>query len=143
MTEFKQVTLSEEYLWKYWDGPENWAGRYFMYLQRGFGLFNEIKNYLLIAFTTFWTIKAATFFGIDFGYLWAGVITLIFTGAGLPVLFFLGRWDILKLSKIREFITTMKGTVNGYNGYNIQVKLLEQNDKIIELLEVISENIKG
>ena len=135
---FKPIEFNEENLRKYWDGPSNVFARYYTYLQRGLGLLNEAKNYILMLFGTYWTVKTADYWvplGIPDSTLVLGLG--IVASVGIVCLIIAGRWDLFKLSKAREFASTQHGTVTRYDSYNMNVRNIEQNDKIIELLEDI------
>ena len=140
MSEYKKIDESSEMLRAYWEGPSNRFARYYTYLQRGFGLVNEAKNYFLIVFGSIWTAKYISFMGYTVSSNW-----VIFAGIiGLPVLLLAGRWDLFKLSKSREFATTQHGTVTKYNSYNMAVKQLEILEEVRELLkEIASSNTKS
>lgn len=136
MSDFKPITFSEEYTQKYWDGSSNRFARYYTYLQRGFGLFNETKNYLLMLFGSYWTIKTADYwinFGVSDTWLVTGLGILAIIGVGF--LLMAGRWDLFKLSKAREFATTQHGSVTQYNSYNMAVKQIELLEEINKKLD--------
>lgn len=145
MSEYKKIDDSAEYLREYWEGASNSFARYFTYLQRGFGLVNEAKNYFLIVFGTIWTAKYITFMGYTINSMWI----LVAGVTGLPMLLLAGRWDLFKLSKSKEFAVTQHGSVIKYSGYNMSVTNIEQNDRIIQqneetliLLKEINEKLK-
>mgnify|MGYP001580363098 CR=1 FL=1 len=143
MSDFKPITFSEEYTQKYWDGSSNRFARYYTYLQRGFGLFNETKNYLLMLFGSYWTIKTADYwinFGVSDTWLVTGLGILAIIGVGF--LLMAGRWDLFKLSKAREFATTQHGSVTQYNSYNMAVFNIALMEAIAKKLGVDVETIK-
>ncbi len=129
MSDFKPIIFSGESMRKYWEGPSNKFSRYFTYIQGGFGLFNDVFKYIATAFTAYWTIRSADYWlalGISDLWLTLGMVIIFFIGVG--VLGLLGRWQLYKLSKAKEFATTKEGTINGFNAYNInvlQVALIE------------------
>lgn len=133
MLEFKPITFTEEYTQKYWEGPTNRFARYYIYLQRGFGLVNEAKNYAFIIFGSVLTVEFVDFFGYKISSWWIIVAGII----GIPILLLAGRWDLFKLSKAREFATVQHGSVTRYDSYNMTVRMIEQQDEIIKLLETI------
>ena len=143
MSQFKQIDLSSENLRKYWDGPSNVFARYYSYLQRGLGLFNETKNYLLLAFGTYWTVKTMDLWvnsGFSDNLL---VMGLLVSGVvGVVGLIFAGRWDLFKLSKAREFISAQHGSVTGYNSYNMTVLNTALMEAIAIKLGVNVEELK-
>lgn len=131
--EFKPITFSDEFILKYWDGTQNRIIRYQAYLRRGLALFNEHKNYILMLFGSYWTIKTADYWlalEISDGWLvlGLGVTALI----GLFGLVLLGRWHLFKAQKSEEFISTQRGSVTGYGGYNMSVRSLELLNDILE-----------
>ena len=141
MSDFKPIIFSGETLRKYWEGPENKFSRYYTYLQKGFGIVNEAKNYILIVFGTYWTVKTMDWWiklGISDGLLAVGLGIIATIGIGFLIL--IGRWDLFKLSKAREFAMVQHGSVTQYNPYNMQVRTVEQNDEIISLLKKLNEH---
>ena len=143
MTEFKPIIFSGETLRKFWDGPSNRFARYYTYLQKGFGIVNEAKNYILILFGTYWTIKTMSWW-IDLGYsdnmLAVGLIIVALVGLGFLIL--IGRWDLFKLSKSREFAMVQHGSVTQFGIYNMTVKNLEIQEEQSKLLQEILKKIK-
>lgn len=135
MSEFKPITFDEEYTHKYWDGFRNFFVRQYTYLQRGFSLVNEAKNYILIFLGSLWTAKAITFFGFTINPNWVTIGAIV----GFPCLIVIGRWDLFKASKSREFITNQHGTVTAYNSYNMSVKMVELQELILEELKKINQ----
>ena len=134
--EFKQITFSEEYHQKYWAGFTNLLVRYYTYLDRGFGVFNQTKNYILMIFGTYWTIRTMEWWtgkGYSDGLLVLGVGAAAFIGIGFLII--IGRWHLFKAQKAIEFITTQKSTITGYNGYNMAIRQLE-------ILEEINKKLK-
>jgi hypothetical protein len=135
--EFKPITFTSEYIQKFWDGPTNRLARYYTYLQRGLSIFNEAKNYLLLLFGSYWTIRTMDLW-IKLGYSDTALIigVTICAIVGTVILIFLGRWELRKLSKTKDYAITTQGSVVGYDSYNMQVKQ-------IELLENILKEMKG
>lgn len=138
MNKFKPVEFSDEYIQRYWEGPSNAVARYYTYLQRGFGIVNESKNYFLIIFGSFWTAKAISILGVTV----PPELFLIAGAVGIPILVLVGRWHLFKASKSIEFMTALHGSVTGYQGFNIQVRQVEQNDEIILQNKQIIELLK-
>ena len=84
---FKPIIFSPEYQKKYWHGPQNFIVRMYVYLQRGFALVNEAKNYFLIVFGSIWTVKC-----IDILRLRISTNLISLDGlVGLPILGVVGR----------------------------------------------------
>ena len=139
MSEFKPITFTEEYASKYWDGTSNTVVRYYAYLQRGFALFNETKNYLMLIFGVYWTAKSMEWWlatGYSNGFL---IIVLgIAATFGIGVLLVAGRWHLFKASKSIEYITQINGSVTQYQGYNMAVRQLELLEEISKKLDSLS-----
>ena len=136
MSQFKPIEFNEETLRQYWEGSSNLFARCYVYLQRGLSLFNETKNYILMLFGTYWTVKTMDYWigtGYSDGFLMAGLGLIASVGIGFLIL--IGRWDLFRLSKAREFATTQHGTITKYDGFNMNVRNIEQNDEIIKLLK--------
>src|SRR3990167_11012826 len=132
MSEFKPITFTEEYANQYWEGPSNRFSRYATYWQRGLGWANEAKY--VLAFLGLGIFKSDLVFPV-----WVLVVGGFF---GMIVLILVGRWDLHKFSKAREFINGMNGSITGFKGYNMQVKMVEQNEEIIKQNEEIIKLLK-
>jgi len=132
MSDFKYIEGSGENLRKYWDGPSNMFARYYSYWQRGLGLVNEAKYYLIAIFGG--TILSG--FKPD---LWMTITAAIIAP---PVIIIAGRWDLYKLSKAREFINGQHGSVTGFNGYNMQVLNTALMEAIAEKMGVSVDKLK-
>ena len=130
MDEIKPITFDGAFIDKYWDGPSNFLARQYAYLQRGFGIVNEAKNYFLIIFGSFWTAKAITIMGYSIDPRW----TLVAGAIGLPTLIFVGRWQLFKAQKAIEVVSARHGSVTGYNGYNMQIEQTQLLRDIKQLL---------
>lgn len=131
-SEFKQIDGSVEYLRKYWDGPSNMFARYYSYWQRGLGLVNEAKYYLIAIFGG--TLLSG--FKPD---LWMTVTAAIIAP---PIIILAGRWDLYKLSKAREFIQAQHGSITQWNGYNMAVLNIALMTAIAEKMGVDVEKLK-
>ena len=135
MSEFKQITGGGEYLAEYWEGAQNKFVRYWLYLRKGMGLFNEWKNYIMFVFASYWTVKTSNLWlGYGLTESWLLIGFTVGVPVGLLILLFLGRWDLYRVSKPQEYINAQHGSVTGYNGYNMQIRMIEQQDEIIKLL---------
>lgn len=115
MDEFEPITYSQEYLTQYWQGPTNMFARYFTYLQRCIGLFNEAKYFIAL-------------FGL--GVFKSDIVIpwwiLILGGLGaLPLMIVVGRWHLFKVQKATEFINTQHGSVTGFGMYNMNIQILK------------------
>lgn len=142
MSEFRKITFSDEWANRYWEGASNRFSRYYTYLQRGFNLVNEAKNYFLLLLSTYWTIKLMDWWK-NTGYtdiiLVAGFVVLAIIG--IVILIVVGRWELYRLSQAREFATTINGTIVGFNGYNVAVTNLGIQEEILKNLKEISEKL--
>ena len=141
MSKYPKVDLSAENLRKYWEGKTNFFNRYYIYLQRGLGLFNEIKNYLMLLFGTYWTVKTMDYW-VNLGFsdvtLTIGLGIAAMVGVGFLIL--MGRWEMMKLSKSREFINQQKASITGYNSYNLSI---DQYDILEEIRDLLKKNNPG
>lgn len=113
----------------YWEGTGNLLIRLYVYLQLGF---TEAKNAQTIV------LGILAFYGLAklnnaWWMLW---IALIIT----PILITVGRYKLYRVSKIGEYITTIKGSVVGYNAYNVQVQQNELLQQILKELQNIGTN---
>lgn len=138
MSEFQPITFSEEYHQKYWAGFSNIIVRYHSYLQRGLGLFNEAKYYILAFFGSIFAAEVVEVYGYTIDSQWIVLMAIL----GLPALILIGRWDLFKASKAREFINAQHASITGYNAYNMTIRNIEQNDEIIDLLKKLNERLK-
>lgn len=138
MSQFKFIDSSIENLRKYWDGPSNRFSRYFTYWQRGMGWLNEARLYLYLLGGG---IFASEFIEV-FGYKIPVELIMIGAALGIPIIVLIGRWDLFKLNKAREFINSQYGSVIGYNNYNMQVLQVHLLEKIAEKLGVDTEKLK-
>ena len=83
MSDFKPIIFNDEFIAKFWDGTQNRIVRYQSYLRRGFSLFNETKNYILLIFGSYWTIRTADYWlaqGMSDIWLMAGLGGCAFVG---------------------------------------------------------------
>lgn len=131
MSDFKPIEFDGEFKKQFWEGSSNTFVRYWVYLQKGFEVVNNAKNYFLIIFGSFWTAKVIEIFGYRFNPIWTLFAGLI----GFPGLILIGRWLLHRAAKPQEFMTTHKATITGYQGFNMQVRQ-------IKLLEEINRNLK-
>lgn len=115
--DFKPVNFSTEYANEYWDGMSNLFIRHFSYLRQGLGLVNEAKNYFLIVFGTMWTAEYINFFGYKLNSNWILIAGIV----GIPILVLIGRWDLFKATKSRQYITTIHGSITQFQGHNMNV----------------------
>ena len=114
MNQFKPIEFNEEFANKYWEGPTNMFARYFTYFQRFIGLCNEAKYLLGLFGLGFWKSDLVI----------PGWVLIIGGLAIIPIGIAIGRWHLFWVQKATEFINTQHGTVNGFNGFNIQVAIL-------------------
>ena len=110
----------------YWEGKENLLIRYWTYIKRGLGVFNEFKYYIALPYATYYTIPFMK------GDLWWIPLMIV---TGLPVLLIIGRYDLYKIAKTTEY-------VNAINGSIFQFKPMEMNIEQINLLKEIRDLLK-
>lgn len=134
-SEFKKVTISDEYVEKYWTGRENIFIRQFSYLRSGFGLVNEAKNYFLIIFGTYWTARVIVIWGYTINPNWILLIGIV----GVPFLVWIGRWELFKAGRAREYIIKQHGSVTQYQDHNMLVDQTEFQKQILEELKKLNK----
>src|SRR3990167_6984675 len=140
-SEFKPITSGEEYLQKYWEGAQNKFVRYWVYLRKGMGLFNESKNYIMFAFAGYWTVKTSNLWlGYGLSDTWLILGFIIGIPIGLLALLFLGHWDLYRASKPQEYMNAQHGSITGYQGFNIQIEVLNNLREINKKLSNGKEN---
>lgn len=140
--DLKTIEGNSENLRKYWDGLENVFKRYTLYLRRGFALFNEAKNYILILFSTYWTIRTMDYwatFNISDLVLMLGLGGIALFGIGILIL--LGRWDLFKFQPASQFINTQHGDITQFKGFNMTVINTRMMIEIAKKLGVDTEKI--
>lgn len=143
MMQFKPIIFNDQTHAKYWDGPSNLFVRYHNYLQRGLGLYNEFKNYIMMLFGTYWTVKTMDWWiGYHVPDLWLVGGLLIFAIVGLGFLLLAGRWHLYKAAKATEFINNRHGTVTQYDGFNMQVYSTALLEGLAQSKGVDTENIR-
>lgn len=138
MDEFQKIEFNEECRNKYWNGVQNRFVRYYTYLAKGNGLVNEFKYYIIFVFGGYWTIRVTTIMG----YQIPAYFILLLGILGVPVLMLIGHWHLHRAQKPIELVTTFYGSLTRFNGYNMQITNLEQQQKIIELLQRILAKIE-
>lgn len=107
-----------------WQGKQNILIRLFTYAKVGLQQVNDYKYIGAAIFGIYYTLKLHH-------WIWLVVMGVV----SVPILILLGRWWLYKGSKASEFVTTQKGSVLGYNQYNIAVRTME-------LLESIDKKLK-
>ena len=120
--ELKFLKFTGEFIDQYWDGAGNIIVRFYAYLDRGLALFNQTKNYVLLIFASYWTIKTMDIwisYGVSNKTLTIGIGVAAFFG--IVFLVFLGRWYLFRAQKAQEFINARHGTITGWRGFNMQV----------------------
>ena len=120
MSEFKKI---EAYLPEYWEGKTNQIVRLWVYLNRGLDVANQLK-YVIAGILALYVILKFT------NPVWIVVMFVV----SLPILTFIGRWHLYKAAKPQEYITTIKGSVIGYNNYNMQIRVVELLEQILKKL---------
>lgn len=125
MAELEKIEQIQKDLPQYWEGRENMLVRFYIYAQMGLNAVNNLK-YLVAAIIALYVVLKLT------NPMWMVAIGLV----SIPCLIVLGRWQLYRVNKINEYVTQTKGTVLGYNSYNMQVRT-------IELLESIDKKLNA
>lgn len=123
-SQFTKVDDSPEFLRMYWDGPENVFNRYFTYLREGVSLLNEGK-YLM-------GMLGLGILNSDIVFSWW--MLLVGVLVGVPIVCFIGRWNIFRGNKSRQYISNQHGGVVQWQGHNMVVAQ-------VELLELIARSL--
>ncbi len=143
INEFKKIDDSTTYLSQFWDGVQNKFIRRFTYLREGFGLVNEAKNYFLILFGTYWTIKTMDYWvSLNFSDLILAIGLIVMAIVGMGVLIYIGRWDLFKGGKAQQFIRTQHGSVTKWQGHNMSVYQTILLAKLAEKLGVDMDKVE-
>lgn len=119
--DYKQI---KDFVPEFWEGKTNILVRGWTYLNRGLDVFNQLK-YVGAGVIALYVLLKLT------EPIWIGIMFVV----SLPILTIIGRWHLFKASKTQEFVTTVKGSVIGYNNYNLQVLQVELLEKILSKLE--------
>ena len=109
---------------EFWEGKQNVFNRYWTYLKKGLDLITEAR-YLIISILGGYSVLKLT------NPWWIIVMFIV----SIPILTVAGRWYLYKVSRVQEFVTTIKGSVLGYKIYNLSVEK-------VDLLKQILEEIK-
>ena len=125
--EYKKI---EDGLALYWEGNSNLLIRTWTYIKVGLQQANDYKYVAAAIFGIYYTLKLAN-------PIWIGVMFIV----SLPLLAVLGRWWLYRGQKTSEFVTTTKGSVLGYNSYNIQIQQNELLEEILNALKNARTNI--
>ena len=122
--QFTKINGSEEFQRQYWEGFQNIFVRYYTYFREGLSLANEGK-YIL-------GLLGLGIFKSDITFTWQ----MLSVGAliGVPVLCFIGRWNLFKGNKARQYITTQHGNIFQWQDHNMIVTQ-------VELLEIIAKKL--
>lgn len=115
----------DNYIPEYWEGNENILVRLWTYLYRGLDFINQ-GRYLIIGILGIYALLKFT------NPLWMAGMFII----AVPILIVLGRWHLYRVSKVQEFVTTIKGSVLGYNSYNVSVEGVELLQGILQELKI-------
>lgn len=114
---------------KYLYGKHNWLIRMYFYLEQGLNILNEFRNWFLGIAALYITLKLEN---APYGILIIGAIAV----PSLLVLILAGRYNVHRLSKMKEWLTLRFSTHYGIRTYNhqeMQTKLLlEIRDLLIE-----------
>ena len=120
-----KYTEIDTYVPEFWDGNENLVVRLWTYLHRGLDFVNQARYWIIGILGLYAVLKLTN-------PVWIAAMVVVSS----PILIFVGRWHLYRVSKTQEFITSTKGTVLGYSSYNVQVRQMK-------LLEEIANNIRN
>ena len=122
----QQITSLGE---KYWEGRENFFIRYFTYMERGLGVFNQFKYYIALPYATYYTFE----FMKDYAgaLFWIPLMIL----GGLPILVIIGRYQLQKMNKTTEYVNTISGSI-------FQYKPMQLSIEQVQLLTEIRDSLK-
>ena len=116
----------EDLIPEFWEGKQNIFNRYWTYLKKGLDLITEAR-YLIISILGGYAVLKLT------NPWWLAVMFIV----SIPILIVAGRWYLYKVSRVQEFVTTIKGSVLGYKPYNLSV---EQVDLLKQILNELKNN---
>ena len=119
---------------EYWEGRINLLVRLWIYLRAGLNQANEFK-YLAAAIVGLFIFLRSDY-GIDNLYV-IGALGMLCA----PPLMLLGRWQLFRVTKIQDWVSTQHASIFGYTGYNMSVKQTELAAKTVELLEEINRKL--
>ena len=122
--QFTKVDGSGEFLRKYWEGKENLFVRYFTYFIEGLNVANTGKYVL--------GILGVGIFKSDIIFTWW--VLLLGVVFGVPALCIIGRWNLFRANKARQFITNQHGNIVQWQDHNMIVAQ-------VELLEILVEKL--
>jgi hypothetical protein len=111
----------EQYEPEFWEGGKNIAIRAWTYVLVGLGQVNNYKYVAAAIFGIYYTLKLVS-------PIWIAIMFVV----SLPLLALLGHWWLYKGSKTSEFVSTNKGSVVGYSGYNAQIRTIELLEELIK-----------
>ena len=109
---------------EFWEGKTNILVRLWTYAKRGLDIVNDFKYLGAGIFASYYTLKLVN-------PIWMVMMFVV----ALPILILIGRWHLFRASKTQEFVTTVKGSVLGYDSFNIQVEILEKLEEINKKLD--------
>lgn len=109
--------MSQDYL----KGKENFIIRMFYYLHNGVNILNEFRNLFLGVFALYFTLKLTN-------PMWLVVMFFV----SIPLLIILGRYNVHKMAKVNEYLTTKFSTHYALKQFELiekQVKILKEINK--------------
>lgn len=109
---------------EFWEGAQNVAIRMWTYILTGLAQVNNYKYVAAAIFGIYYTLKLVN-------PIWIGVMFIV----SMPLLAVLGRWWLYKGAKTSEYVTTNKGSVIGYRGFNMGVRQIELLEQILNELK--------
>ena len=130
--DFKKVDSSLEYLNQYWNGPENWFVRIWTYFFNGINVINQGK-YLI-------GLLGLGIFKSDVTFTWQMLALGVIIGT--PIIIIVGRWDMFKATKARQFIQGQHGSITQFQNHNMAVVQTALMAEIAIKLGVDVEKVK-
>lgn len=121
---------------KYWIGRENFFIRQVTFLRSGLDLLNEAKNYILMLFGAYWTVRSMDWWlKTGLSELWLLMFIGIGCVIGLVVLLLVGRWNMFRADKARSYISQQHASPTQYQGHNMQVVSVQLLEEILNQLK--------
>lgn len=103
---------------RYLEGRQNWLIRMYYYLENGLNILNEFRNLFLLIAAAYITLKLES-------YGWLIAMTI----PSVVLLIFVGRYNVHRLSKMKEWLSIRFSTHFGIKNFNHterQTQLLEE-----------------
>ena len=131
--DFKKVDWTPEYLDQYWNGTENWLVRQWTYFFNGINVVNQGKYLIgLLGLGIFKSDIVFTWYLLTLGVIIA-----------TPIITIVGRWDLFKATKARQFIQGQHGSITQFQSHNMNVTQTALLAALAEKLGVDVEKVKN